>query len=133
MNTTLIDGIGNNLKALKLTPVSDTDRTLLAMDVAKRITTPYGWTGWALDTYRPILDRRFDEAIKNGVQTYEVKQQYMKQLDTAIIRRALHKNTDYPMEKLRKGGINSNLIDQVKAKYEIRNTKQNLKLYINQF
>lgn len=109
MGTALISGIGSNLEALNLKPVSDTDRKLLASDVPTANTQPYGWTGWAANTYRPLLSEKFDDAIKSGVHTEESKTDYLNQLDISLAKRAI--KSGYPLSKLREAGVSPKIIE----------------------
>ena len=103
----LVDSLVPDMKAAKLTPVSDSDVKMLASKYADVGTQPYGHVGFAVNDYRPVFEDAFDEAITNGVQTEKAKQEYMDRLDESIIRAAVKYN--YPLTNL--FGVNQEMLE----------------------
>ena len=97
------------LTAAKLTPVSDKDLAKMESQFANAGTQPYGHVEFAVNNFRPLFDRKFDEAIRDGVQTPEAKAEYMLNLDKQIAKSAVLYG--YPAEELRKAGVDPEIIE----------------------
>ncbi len=115
INTQTLEGFSDNLEQLKLTPVSDTEGLVLRSDVLKTSTQPFGVVGYAVDTIRPLLVTKFDEAIKLGHQTEEKKQEVLDELDSAAAYQAFQTTTDFPEQRLLDAGVSQEIIDTARA------------------
>ena len=118
INTQTLEGFSENLKKLKLTPVSDTEGEVLRSDALTTATQPFGIVGYALDTIRPILVKKFDESITNGFNDEATKQQVLDELDSAAAYQAFQSSTNFPEQRLRDAGISQDIIDASKAEVE---------------
>tara|TARA_R110000868_G_scaffold85100_3_gene239612 strand:- start:750 stop:2105 length:1356 start_codon:yes stop_codon:yes gene_type:complete len=104
----LLDGLIPALIEARLAPVSDSDMDALRERYVDIGSEPFGVVGYMTDEYRPRFNRAFDDAIAAGTHTLEQKQEYMDQVDGALIDAAI--KVGYPMERLVTQGLDAEMI-----------------------
>jgi hypothetical protein len=107
-----LGGLIPALAAADLTPVSDTDVKKLERKYTDAFTQPYGLVGFYAKEARPTFEQKYDEAIAAGKYTEADKAEYIKGLDTTLIRAAkLH---GYPDHELIAAGVDPEYIRYVR-------------------
>jgi len=126
MATVLVSGMAANLEKMDAKPVSDYEGRIARMPVPSEATMPYGWVGWAANTYRAgslhemnlaIAETRQSGDIEKAEKQEDIRDQIMLEHDMDTIHGAIdHK---YPLKKLVSAGIDPKLIELVQLLREV--------------